>query len=151
LTPGGLDRRILCDRILPTCLQCSRSKRICKGYGIRLSWPSANDGRRAVVLKEGLQRAQSRPIADSRLVHMSSWDIEMHWHVTASTPNSKPVIHLAMELFRGRRLTLAIAYIRPLLLVPMQWNPATLKVGDKDLLEYCTFIRQYSISRLTSS
>ncbi|KAF2814254.1 uncharacterized protein BDZ99DRAFT_234292 [Mytilinidion resinicola] len=41
------DRKIGCDRILPTCQNCSRTNRLCQGYGMKLAWPDTkSDGRR---------------------------------------------------------------------------------------------------------
>ncbi|KAK5989549.1 hypothetical protein PT974_11076 [Cladobotryum mycophilum] len=39
-------RKIGCDRGLPTCDNCSRTGRQCLGYGVRLLWPDRHDGRR---------------------------------------------------------------------------------------------------------
>lgn len=35
-----------CDKALPECANCTRSKRTCKGYGLKLAWPDKADGRR---------------------------------------------------------------------------------------------------------
>ncbi|KAI2618208.1 fungal-specific transcription factor domain-containing protein [Hypoxylon sp. NC1633] len=80
------DRRILCDRAAPTCMQCVRSKRKCQGYGLRLSWPNASDARRAVVGKQPTHASKPRHFSDARLVHMSTADIEMHYYLTSSVP-----------------------------------------------------------------
>ncbi|KAH7322936.1 fungal-specific transcription factor domain-containing protein [Stachybotrys elegans] len=39
-------RKIGCDRALPLCNNCVRTKRECLGYDIRLQWPDRHDGRR---------------------------------------------------------------------------------------------------------
>ena len=41
-----LERKIGCDRTLPSCLNCNKGRRICQGYGLRLAWPDKQDGRR---------------------------------------------------------------------------------------------------------
>ncbi|KAF2470637.1 uncharacterized protein BDR25DRAFT_286748 [Lindgomyces ingoldianus] len=43
------DRKIACDKHIPGCKNCLRSKRRCLGYGIRLSWPRKDDRKRALV------------------------------------------------------------------------------------------------------
>ncbi|KAJ0414191.1 hypothetical protein BJY00DRAFT_295510 [Aspergillus carlsbadensis] len=73
------DRRILCDRATPTCTQCARSDRVCKGYGIRLSWPKSNDARRALVGRVSHGRTAARYLASSALVNVSDFDIKMHY------------------------------------------------------------------------
>ncbi|CZR57513.1 uncharacterized protein PAC_07402 [Phialocephala subalpina] len=39
-------RKIGCDKILPSCSNCLRTKRTCEGYGLKLAWPEDGDGRR---------------------------------------------------------------------------------------------------------
>lgn len=40
-------RKIGCDKTLPRCLNCFRTKRQCDGYGLKLAWPDEDgDGRR---------------------------------------------------------------------------------------------------------
>jgi hypothetical protein len=84
-----LDRRILCDRTTPACLQCSHSKRKCKGYAIRLSWPRVNDGRRSAVVYTPSRVNGAHLISDGRLVHMTTKDVEMHYQLTSSSRNGK--------------------------------------------------------------
>ncbi|KAF2682327.1 hypothetical protein K458DRAFT_370106 [Lentithecium fluviatile CBS 122367] len=109
------DRKILCDRGKPPCLQCTRSKRKCKGYGLRLSWPSAGDDRRGIVLNQ--QSWHEVTISDSftsyeHLVRIYSRDVELHYHLTASLS------------------------ARPTLRIPMPWNPSILEAGGPDLFQY---------------
>ncbi|ORX93487.1 fungal-specific transcription factor domain-domain-containing protein [Clohesyomyces aquaticus] len=40
------ERKVGCDRVLPTCSNCRRTNRCCQGYAIKLSWPDKQDGRR---------------------------------------------------------------------------------------------------------
>ncbi|PVH97578.1 hypothetical protein DM02DRAFT_730495 [Periconia macrospinosa] len=40
------ERKVGCDKTLPACDNCTRSKRVCKGYGLKLAWPDKFDGRR---------------------------------------------------------------------------------------------------------
>lgn len=42
------ERKIGCDRAVPSCDNCTRSGRGCQGYNIRLLWPDRPDGRRKV-------------------------------------------------------------------------------------------------------
>jgi hypothetical protein len=41
-----LGRKIGCDQGVLSCENCIRTKRKCEGYGIKLHWPEAGDGRR---------------------------------------------------------------------------------------------------------
>jgi hypothetical protein len=45
-----IDRKIGCDKSLPSCENCRRTQRVCDGYNVRLSWPSKVDGRRKQIL-----------------------------------------------------------------------------------------------------
>ncbi|KAI1489090.1 fungal-specific transcription factor domain-containing protein [Biscogniauxia mediterranea] len=121
-------RAISCDGAQPNCTNCSRSNQECRGHGLRLSWPRANDHRRAVVSK--LAPPPSSPltagrISDARFVHTSHWDIELYHSLTSSVP-ARPL---------------------PLLDVPMSWNPSKLEALDRDLFEY--FCRVASTSLAT--
>jgi hypothetical protein len=112
-----LDRKILCDRRVPVCQQCARSKRSCNGYGLKLSWPKPGDGRRAMVVKQ--QRPRKTTEGPSyptgiRLIHAYSRDVELYYHLTSSLP------------------------IRPTLRIPLPFNQSPLNAGDLDLLQYCT-------------
>jgi hypothetical protein len=114
LTPSP-DRRISCDRGLPTCLQCIRSNRQCQGYGMRLSWPKANDRRRAML--GSAPPAKARADGDSatpfRIVNTSTWDIEIHHYLISSGLN-----------------------IHPIVLRPLSWSPVKSDT-DYNLLQYC--------------
>ncbi|RYP19018.1 hypothetical protein DL765_003601 [Monosporascus sp. GIB2] len=106
---------ILCDDATSTYAKCRRSKRL------RLSWPNANDGRRAVVGKSPSPRGAGHAYtSEARFVHMSLWDVEMHHRLAASGPNGNPI--------QGRT--------PPTLSLPLNWNPQQLEVKDKDLLQY---------------
>ncbi|KAL4966727.1 Zn(II)2Cys6 transcription factor [Aspergillus stella-maris] len=79
------DRRIACDKALPACSQCRQSSRKCKGYGIRLSWPRANDPKRAVVCRAPVRLSKPNAVRGFQFqVNASSWDIEVHHNVLGS-------------------------------------------------------------------
>ncbi|KAF2001723.1 hypothetical protein P154DRAFT_489655 [Amniculicola lignicola CBS 123094] len=50
-----LERKVGCDRALPECVNCTRSKRLCKGYHLKLAWPDKVDGRRKQKKYQALQ------------------------------------------------------------------------------------------------
>ncbi|KAH7041523.1 fungal-specific transcription factor domain-containing protein [Microdochium trichocladiopsis] len=54
------DRRVRCDRTLPHCRACARSKRQCQGYGLRLSWPRERDPKRFIVGPAPVTSTKSR-------------------------------------------------------------------------------------------
>jgi hypothetical protein len=83
------DRRVLCDRIKPTCLQCLRSERLCKGYGMRLSWPRAGNKRRAIVVNSARPEVPTEGKALRGLVHVSSYDVGMHYWGNDDFPHHK--------------------------------------------------------------
>ncbi|KAF1954602.1 hypothetical protein CC80DRAFT_475863 [Byssothecium circinans] len=99
---------------MPTCSQCARGKRVCEGYGLRLSWPRENDDRRTVILKRPQNAANygNVHIGDVALVHASNWDIEMHMYMSSYTSKA------------------------PTLRMPFSWNPHGLKEKELDLLSY---------------
>lgn len=74
------ERRILCDRKSPECLQCIRSKRTCMGYELRLSWPAKNNRKRAMLGKASPLKSNESRISTSglRTVNVTSWDIVVY-------------------------------------------------------------------------
>ena len=81
------DGEILRNGAPPTCVNSGRSKRKCQDSGLRLRWPNANDSRRAVIGKSPTNRTTGHTYtSESRFVHMSPWDVEMHYRLTASGP-----------------------------------------------------------------
>ncbi|PYH88132.1 hypothetical protein BO71DRAFT_392147 [Aspergillus ellipticus CBS 707.79] len=110
------DRRILCDRTLPICTQCSQSNRTCKGYGIRLSWPKASNTRRAVVGRlPSHSKSAVRRFSDARQVNISTWDLELHNYLLGLGP------YMSTQL---------------VLRSPMPFNPRQVEVADDYLLQY---------------
>ncbi|KAF2425546.1 hypothetical protein EJ08DRAFT_400259 [Tothia fuscella] len=118
------ERRIICDRTTPTCLQCSHSKKNCKGYVVRFSWPTANDGRRSAVLTA---RFQLHGNHQAYLVNTTSWDVEIHYHLTAGSRNAS----------------------QPFLPLFMSWIPSKLDAGEKDLLQYFQSEASQSLATLS--
>lgn len=59
------------------------------GSGLRLSWPNAGDGRRAIVAKSQSHKNRPHHLQDARIVHVSHRDVEMHYHFTRSALNGK--------------------------------------------------------------
>ncbi|KAI5854500.1 hypothetical protein GGS23DRAFT_590628 [Durotheca rogersii] len=92
---------------------------------LRLSWPHAGDGRRAIVGKSPSHKGGGRPISDARLVHVSFWDVQMHYHLTRSA-------------LKGRD--------RPTLRIPVCWSPFKLQVGNKDLFQYFQYAASHSLA-----
>ncbi|SPO03144.1 uncharacterized protein DNG_05826 [Cephalotrichum gorgonifer] len=124
------DHAISCDRAKPNCSNCSRSNRKCQWYGPKLSWPRANDRRRAVISKTPPPSSQ-RPAGDQnysvQFVNTSHWDIELHHSLESSLAvPTRPLLDVPMADVRTC----------PLLGVPMPWVPPKLGPLDRDLLEY---------------
>ncbi|KAL3465892.1 hypothetical protein BJX64DRAFT_252132 [Aspergillus heterothallicus] len=92
------DRRILCDRATPSCAQCARSNRVCKGYGIRLSWPKTNNAKRAVVGAPLRGRRGARQLLSSSLVNVSDFDIKMHYYLSNSLPLDASALSLTVPI-----------------------------------------------------
>ncbi|KAI1497640.1 fungal-specific transcription factor domain-containing protein [Biscogniauxia marginata] len=115
---------ISCDRARPKCTNCSRSNRKCQWQGLRLSWPRANDRRRAVVSKSSPLPLTVGQVSDVRFVHTSHWDIELYHSLTSSVP-MRPL---------------------PLLGVPMFWNPSKMESLDRDLFEYFCCVASASLA-----
>ncbi|RAK95682.1 Zn(II)2Cys6 transcription factor [Aspergillus ibericus CBS 121593] len=103
------DRRILCDRALPTCKKCSQSNRICQGYGLRLSWPKVSNTKRAAVGRPVHDKIPPRRWSRVQLVNTSTWDLELHNHLqnAESSIESTQLILRTPKFFRSAQLDVA--------------------------------------------
>ncbi|KAI1279704.1 fungal-specific transcription factor domain-containing protein [Xylaria sp. FL0933] len=81
------DRRVRCDRGLPSCANCARVQQVCQGYGMRLSWPRDGDTKRAMTCRVSRCAADSRNYADIELVHTSFFDMEMYYYLVELRSN----------------------------------------------------------------
>ncbi|OTB01941.1 hypothetical protein M426DRAFT_13936 [Hypoxylon sp. CI-4A] len=86
---------------------------VSKGPSLRLSWPNANDSRRAIVAKSQPSPAKDRGrYRDTRIVLVSHGDLETHYQLASPRRNG------------------------PTLQIPMEWNPVDFEVGESDLFQY---------------
>ncbi|KAH8904639.1 hypothetical protein BR93DRAFT_980391 [Coniochaeta sp. PMI_546] len=87
-----------------------------KGPGLRLSWPHAGDSKRARVGKSTSRKTNSQrlQVDHSHIVQVSHRDIAMHYHFSRSGAGKA----------------------RPVLQVPLPWNPTSLEVGHQELFRY---------------
>ena len=62
------------------------AKRECLGYGVRLSWPRANDRRRAMIQSSDLSHRSRMPLSspNNSFVNTTFWDLTLHHEVTHS-------------------------------------------------------------------
>lgn len=101
------DRKVMCDRGLPTCRTCTRIKRHCLGYGVRLSWPKAKEHRRLIVAATPISpaRLQVRSSRDHRhFVNMTALDMEVFHHISDPTSkNSYMRIVIGLQLSKTSR------------------------------------------------
>ncbi|GAB1319906.1 Fungal-specific transcription factor domain-containing protein [Madurella fahalii] len=84
---------------------------------VRLSWPKAGDGKRAIVGKSPspIKKRKGPHAHVARIVHVSHRDIEMHYYFAGSVANGRT---------------------QPSLDIPLAWNPRKLEAGHQDLFEY---------------
>ncbi|KAK6957465.1 hypothetical protein Daesc_000251 [Daldinia eschscholtzii] len=82
-------------------------KRNHKGTGLRLSWPNAGDGRRAVVAKLSSHTSQyasshdnNGPCSsDARIAHVSYADVEMHYNIANPVANVQYTASQSLAVF----------------------------------------------------
>ena len=93
--------------------------RISDGRGLKLSWPHAGDARRSQVGNSSVgpgHGPQNCHVNHPHMVHVSSRDIAMHYYQFTG-----------LESESGR----------PVLEVPLPWNPISELVEHEELFEYC--------------
>ncbi|KAM3084908.1 hypothetical protein ACMFMG_003353 [Clarireedia jacksonii] len=72
------DRRVRCDGGVPVCQKCSRAKRECQGYGMRLSWPRDDDKKRAIMSDSQRVVMCIKPEINKFFINTNSRDVKLH-------------------------------------------------------------------------
>ncbi|KAI1274477.1 fungal-specific transcription factor domain-containing protein [Xylaria sp. FL0933] len=83
------ERKVSCDRSIPICERCSRSKLLCKGYELRLSWPKRADGRRWIIGNSPPRGRGGASESRFHLVNASFQDIQLYHYLLASRSNEQ--------------------------------------------------------------
>ncbi|KAH3917496.1 hypothetical protein HBI56_108600 [Parastagonospora nodorum] len=72
------DRKVSCDKTIPTCLRCKKSRRECSGYGVRLTWPK-EDHSRALVARARSNTSHTVPIRGTlQWINIVPTDVRLH-------------------------------------------------------------------------
>ncbi|KAF7552726.1 hypothetical protein G7Z17_g4114 [Cylindrodendrum hubeiense] len=138
-----LDRKVLCDRTLPTCHRCAASGRDCSGYELRLSWPKAGDKRRALIGPDTPGTNSLGNPADLLFINASFWDVEMHRDKLLSKSQYQRAI--AQRSSQATRLHHMRELAQPVLDTPVSWMPLNLSDLDKGLLQYFVSVASFSL------
>ncbi|KAH8667081.1 fungal-specific transcription factor domain-containing protein [Xylariales sp. PMI_506] len=117
------DRKVRCDRTLPGCLNCTRVRRNCQGYGTRLFWPKADDAKRAIFVNLPAMEQKGRRITRLHMINASFQDLAMHNYLLDLTSGKIPRTARALpERFHESAATL--------------WRVPTLGGEDAELIHY---------------
>ncbi|KAI0161218.1 hypothetical protein GGR57DRAFT_351109 [Xylariaceae sp. FL1272] len=132
------DRRVRCDRTLPTCSNCARLKHECQGYGVRLSWPKHGDRKRSLIGKPvtGFTKPTSRN-ARLHMIHTSYFEVDLYYYLVDLNNKRKGISCLP----RPQELILPCAYV---------WRPAKLNAAERDLFIYFESIAFSSLATLST-
>jgi hypothetical protein len=92
---------------------------MCKGYGLRLSWPKPDDPRRSIVLSRQ-RKPQDRivDLSNTNAIHVTHWDLDMYFYLREQTRNDTSTHDL------------------PALRINIPYNPRIIDVDEKDLVQY---------------
>lgn len=140
--PGSdihLARRLKCDRALPSCSRCTRGKRACGGYGMALSWPRTNDGRRSMVGPAPNLRVKigSHKTKGLHWIRATTWDVELHQAMMDST--LYPLGNIMQTTVAYNKLTENSTH-QPSdmrLLASLSWIPFHVGDAEMGLIQYC--------------
>ncbi|KAI1127402.1 fungal-specific transcription factor domain-containing protein [Nemania abortiva] len=83
------ERKVLCDRAIPICERCSRSKLPCQGYKLRLSWPKRADGRRWIIGNSPPCRKNMASGSRFHFVNSSFQDIQLYHYLLVAKSNEQ--------------------------------------------------------------
>ncbi|KAL7958004.1 fungal-specific transcription factor domain-containing protein [Trichoderma compactum] len=128
------DRRVACDRRVPSCSKCIRSNRECLGYGVRLSWPRTSDSKRAMVAMPSTRSLLEQGVAKRRstlmLMRTSSRDIDMYQYLRK------------LRNVKNERQPVRFVFPPP----PLPWSPGN---PDSNTLELVDYFANVSYSTLS--
>ncbi|KAJ4214609.1 hypothetical protein NW759_010163 [Fusarium solani] len=141
------DRKVLCDRTLPTCTRCARAGRRCDGYGTRLSWPREGDVRRAIL---GPAPVERRRYDTRHFVNTSTWDIEMHALISGidfgyGTSEQHPTMRKFILKDLDNQPTEFMQAVRPVLSPPISLVSGMLDQVQMGLFEYFVYQASFSL------
>ncbi|OAG16232.1 hypothetical protein CC77DRAFT_1024123 [Alternaria alternata] len=119
------DRKVSCDRAVPVCNKCSKSKRVCGGYGIRLSWVKNNDHKKWLLepVHRELQHTRIRRQSE-QWINVSSTDIRLHILAKATIGGVKGE-HVQRDQLALPKLTRSVASVT-----------TKVAVSDAELVQY---------------
>ncbi|KAI0424662.1 fungal-specific transcription factor domain-containing protein [Xylaria sp. FL1042] len=83
------ERKVSCDRTIPICERCSRSKLLCQGYELRLSWPKRVDGRRWIIGDSPLRGKRMASGLRLHFVNASFRDIQLYHYLLFARSNEQ--------------------------------------------------------------
>ncbi|KAL6691247.1 fungal-specific transcription factor domain-containing protein [Trichoderma pleuroticola] len=130
------DRRVACDRQVPSCSKCIRSHRECLGYGVRLSWPRASDSKRAMVATSSTGSLLAQGVAKRHstlmLMHTSSRDIDMYHHLRK------------LQSVDYEKQPIRFVFLPP----PLPWSPGNPDSNTLELVDYFANVSYSSLSVL---
>ncbi|KAF4451300.1 Arginine metabolism regulation protein II [Fusarium austroafricanum] len=142
-------RKVRCDQSFPKCNRCIKAGRVCKGYGLQLSWPRRNDTRRAIVGPEPKQRRPLGSQSKHRLVNTSFTDITLHDLVSTSNKTYGFVFkELAQAglLFFDSPPTETVQAPLQIFKAPAASATVHLNSFDQELFQYFIYQASYSIT-----
>ncbi|CAN9391540.1 unnamed protein product [Alternaria alternata] len=119
------DRKVSCDRAVPVCNKCSKSKRVCGGYGIRLSWVKNDDQKKRLLepRHQELQHARIRHQSE-QWINVSSTDIRLHILAKATIGGVKGE-HVERDQLALPKLTRSVASVT-----------TKVAISDAELVQY---------------
>lgn len=123
-----------CDSTKPSCNNCMKAHRSCKGYGIQLSWPRSKDKRRSIIGYHLVKHSQPRA---REFLNVSSWDVWLsdrleHGYGIGTYLWAKYLGQQLTEVPDKRIYTLKISS-------SISLSPFPLGVHESLLLEFCIF------------
>ena len=83
------ERKVRCDSKSPKCGNCTKARRVCKGYGIQLSWPRDGDAKRAMISRDTTVNTGIRQSHASRFLNSSSWDVSLSEELESGRSSSE--------------------------------------------------------------
>ncbi|OCL14685.1 hypothetical protein AOQ84DRAFT_384532, partial [Glonium stellatum] len=136
------ERKIRCDKQIPFCQNCSRSKRQCKGYGLRLSWPRQGDQRRAICAQDPRSpEKSSKTLSDNHVRFLNVFTSDLNLYNKICGNNALSVIS-----FGNSRIYPQYPRVQK----GPSWLPSTLEEHRTTLLSYYEVVISKMVASVSS-
>jgi hypothetical protein len=135
-----LERKVRCDSHWPRCGNCTKSRRVCQGYGMQLSWPRDGDRKRAIISQDTPRTVNTLQSNVKGYLNSTCWDISLSEELeNGRISGEKSPFDTLSSCLIPTAVNLPVArYLRTMKVPrPTYLSPAVMNREESHLLGFC--------------